>query len=96
MKIRTSAVARRAAVVPATLAALIVPVAAHAAACPVSQAPLITHSPSGSCLRATLLAYQDRHVLSDSTHLAGAFGAALTHRHAACPAVVDYLKQMEA
>ena len=96
MKI-TSSVVRRGAVVLAALATLTGPaVSAHAAAGPVTQGPIITHSPPGSCIQAGLLAYRDRHVLSDSTHLAGVIGAALTHRHAACPAVVDYLKQSEA
>jgi hypothetical protein len=89
---------RRVAVLSATLAALAVPaVSAHAAVVPPrAGASVAAHSPSGTCVRATVLAFQNRHQLGTTDHLAEALGIALAHRHTACPALVDYLKQTTA
>ena len=102
-RFRTGAV-RRAAVVSAALATLsalatlAAPAAsAHAAAVPQPNSVTVAaHSPSGTCVRATVLAFQTRHTLGTADHLAEALGVALAHRHSACPALVDYLKQTSA
>jgi hypothetical protein len=100
MKIRIRSVTRRGAVVIAVVVALAAlaasAVSANAAIGSVSQDPPQPHSPPRSCIRAAILAYQDRHLFVDSAHLDRALRAALAHRHAACPEVVDYLRQSEA
>ena len=93
MKIHTDAAARRAVVISAALVALAASGAPMASAAPASHN---THSPSGSCVRASVLAFRDRHAMADRIHLAGAVNAALKHNQAPCAALVDYLKQSAA
>jgi hypothetical protein len=89
MKIHTDAAAHRVviviAAVLATLAAWAVPTASAASASG-------THSRSGPCVRASVLAFRDRHAIADRTHFVGAVDVALAHRHTPCAALVDYLK----
>lgn len=92
MKIHTDAAARRLAVIAAVLTAVAAWSAPIASAVSTSR----SHSPSGSCVRASVLAFRDRHATADPARLAGALDVALAHRHAPCAALVDYLKQSAA
>lgn len=98
MKTRIDSLAVRAAALSAAAVALSVPAAsAHAVTAPAAHgAAVSTHSPPGSCVEAALLGAQDRHLLVTTPHLADAIGIVVTQAHAACPAFVDYLKQMSA
>ena len=98
MKTRIDSLAVRAAALSAAAVALSVPaVSAHAVTAPATHgAAVTTHSPQGSCAEAALLGANDRQLLVTTPHMADAIGIVVTHRHAPCPAFVDYLKQMSA